>query len=107
MATQLRDVLMSPTESIWLLPLALVISAALYVVYQRFFHPFASIPGPFWASLTRLWMTKHSWDGDMNTTMIALHEKHGSLVRTGPREVSVSDPAAIKRIYGAGTKFRK
>jgi cytochrome P450 len=43
----------------------------------------------------------------MNTTMIALHVKHGSLVRTGPNEVSVADLAAIKTIYGAGTKFRK
>ncbi|KAK4980787.1 hypothetical protein LTR66_010359 [Elasticomyces elasticus] len=43
----------------------------------------------------------------MNTTMIALHQKHGPLVRTGPNEVSVADPNAIKSIYGAGTKFRK
>lgn len=43
----------------------------------------------------------------MNVTMIGLHNKHGSLVRTGPNEVSVSDLSAIKTIYGAGTKFRK
>lgn len=43
----------------------------------------------------------------MHRTMIALHEKHGALVRTGPNEVSVSDLASIKVIYGAGTKFRK
>lgn len=78
-----------------------------YVIYQLYFHCLASTPGPFWARLSRLWMTKHSWDGDMNTTMIELHKKHGSLVRTGPNEVSVSDLAAIKTIYGAGTKFRK
>lgn len=52
-------------------------------------------------------MTKHSWDGDMSTTMIALHKLHGPLVRTGPNEVSVSDLNAIKTIYGAGTRFRK
>lgn len=91
----------------WLVPAALFGLLAAYVVYQRFFHPLASIPGPFWASLSRLWMTKHSWDGNMNTTMIELHEKHGDLVRTGPNEVSVSNLAAIKTIYGAGTKFRK
>lgn len=39
--------------------------------------------------------------------MIDLHAKHGALVRTGPKEVSVSDLTAIKAIYGAGTKFRK
>lgn len=82
-------------------------SVVAYVVYQRFFHPLASVPGPFWASLTRLWITKHSWDGDMHRTMIALHAKHGALVRNGPNEVSVADLASMKTIYGAGTKFRK
>ncbi|KAI9677353.1 MAG: hypothetical protein M1822_008160 [Bathelium mastoideum] len=43
----------------------------------------------------------------MHRTLIALHEKHGKLVRTGPNEVSVADPGAIKIMYGAGTKFRK
>ncbi|KAK4979473.1 hypothetical protein LTR66_004281 [Elasticomyces elasticus] len=87
--------------------LPIVATAVAYILYQRFFHPLAKVPGPFSASLSRLWITKHSWDGDMNTTMIALHEKHGPLVRTGPNEVSVADLNAIKGIYGAGTKFRK
>ncbi|MCJ1225072.1 hypothetical protein MMC12_001721 [Toensbergia leucococca] len=39
--------------------------------------------------------------------MIDLHQRYGKLVRTGPNEVSVSDLAAIKKIYGPGTKFRK
>ena len=43
----------------------------------------------------------------MNRTMMALHDKYGPLVRTGPDEVSVSDVAAIKQIYRAGTKFQK
>lgn len=81
--------------------------AIIYDVYLFFFSPWSSIPGPFWARITRLWITKESWDGNINNTMIDLHAKHGSLVRTGPREVSVSDLAAIKQIYGAGTKFKK
>lgn len=105
--SQLLETLPRSISPELLLPFALIVSITSYVVYQRFFHPFASIPGPFWASLSRLWMTKHAWDGDMNVTMTALHKKHGSLVRTGPWEVSVSDPSAIKTIYGAGTKFRK
>jgi cytochrome P450 len=43
----------------------------------------------------------------MHRTMIALHEKHGPIVRNGPNEVSIADLSAIKTIYGAGTKFRK
>lgn len=78
-----------------------------YVIYLRFFSPLSSIPGPFFASVSRLWLLKHSWDGDMHRTMITLHAKHGNLVRTAPDEVSISDLNAIKKIYGAGTKFRK
>lgn len=94
------------TSPILLVAVSIILPLA-YVVYQIYFHPLASIPGPFWAKLTRLWLTKHSRDGDMNKVMMALHERHGSLVRTGPNEVSVSDRTAIKTIYGAGTKFQK
>ncbi|KAL2675845.1 cytochrome P450 family protein [Phyllosticta citricarpa] len=80
---------------------------AAWIVYQRFFSPLAKIPGPFWASISRYWITKHSWTGDLHRTMIALHAKHGNLVRIAPNEVSVADLNAIKKIYGAGTKFQK
>ena len=86
-----------------LLPVLLFI----YVIYQRTLHPLAKVPGPSWASLTRLWMVKHSRDGDMHRTMIALHEQLGPIVRTAPNEVSVADPNIIKQIYGAGSRYRK
>ena len=92
---------------LWLLAVCLTVASFAYVLYLRYLHPLASIPGPFWASLSRLWMAKHAWDGDMNVTMIELHKKYGPLVRTAPDEVSISDTDAIKKIYGAGTKFRK
>lgn len=84
-----------------------VVATASWVFYQRFFSPLAKVPGPFLASISRIWITKHSWDGDMNRVMIQLHEKYGNLVRTGPNEVSVALLPAIKKIYGAGSKFRK
>lgn len=36
--------------------------------------------------------------------MIKLHKQYGNLFRTGPNEVSVVDPSAIKKIYPPGTK---
>jgi hypothetical protein len=72
-----------------------------YVVYIRLFSPLAGIPGPFSASLSRLWLIQHSLRGDMHRVTIDLHKRHGKLVRTGPREVSVNDISAIKKIYGA------
>ncbi len=81
----------------YLLPLVIVI---FYVVYFRFLSPLAKIPGPFSASLSRLWILRHSWKGDMHRIMVGLHKQHGKLIRTGPNEVSVSDLTAIKKIYG-------
>lgn len=77
------------------------------LAYAFFTDPLRKIPGPLSARFSRLWMAQHSHHGDMHTTMIALHKKHGKLVRTAHNEISVSDPAAIKTIYGAGSKFRK
>ncbi len=88
-----------------LIPVLLCIVPLVY--YWIFGGPLGAIPGPLSARLSRVWLIKHSWQGDMHRTMIDLHEKHGKLVRTGPNEVSISDLLAIKQIYGAGTKFRK
>jgi cytochrome P450 len=84
-----------------------ILIVSLWIIYQRLLSPLSKIPGPFSASLSRLWMIQHSRAGNMNRTMIDLHGRYGPLVRTGPNEVSVADLAAIKKIYGAGTKFRK
>ena len=72
----------------------------IYAGYQRFFSELADIPGPFGASLSRIWMVQHAWQGDMHRQMINLHSKYGKIVRTGPNEISVADLKAIKTIYG-------
>ena len=36
----------------------------------------------------------------MHRETVRLHEKHGTLVRMGPDQVSVTDPDAVKKIYG-------
>jgi cytochrome P450 len=89
-----------------LIPLLIALGAAV-LAYTLVTDPLRKIPGPLSARFSRLWMVQHSRQGDMHTTMIALHKKHGKLVRTAPNEVSISDPTAIKKIYGAGSKFQK
>lgn len=78
-----------------------------YLAYERLLSPLAGVPGPFSSSLSRWWMVRHSLAGDMHRTMIELHQKHGDYVRTGPNELSVADLTAVKKIYGAGSQFRK
>ena len=71
-----------------------------YVGYYKIWSSLAGIPGPFFASLSRAWLVFHSLSGDMHRETVRLHEKHGSLVRIGPNQVSVTDPDAIRKIYG-------
>ena len=91
------------------IPISVLIFLSLVSIlyFRAFGGPLGSIPGPLDARFSRLWMMKHTWDGDMHRTMIKMHQKYGSLVRTGPNEVSVVDLSAIKKIYAAGTKFTK
>ena len=96
-----HSVISNPFSMLFLLCL---VSVLYYFAYGG---PLGRIPGPLDARFSRYWMIKHSWQGDMHRTMINLHKKHGNLVRTGPNEVSVVDPSAIKKIYAAGTKFSK
>ncbi|KAK5238757.1 hypothetical protein LTR47_000500 [Exophiala xenobiotica] len=85
----------------------LVLAFAGYVVRQVFFHPLSDIPGPLPAKLTRWWQAYEVWSGHAEKTEIALHEKYGSLVRVAPNQVSISDPEAIKLIYGPNSRFPK
>lgn len=88
----------------YLLPIAFLLS---YTLYQRFFSPLSRIPGPFLASLTRWYLVYQTRANHYNRTAQHLHAKYGPVVRIAPDEVSVADPEAIRKIYGAGNKFRK
>lgn len=47
------------------------------IVYYRFFHPLAKFPGPFWGSVTRLWITYHNVKEDECQVFQALHRRYG------------------------------
>ena len=77
------------------------------VIYLRYFHPLAQIPGPFLASITRLWLVAKARTWQRHRIEISLHKKYGPIVRISPNEIMVSDPKYVKMIYGAGTHFAK
>ncbi|PVH72677.1 cytochrome P450 [Cadophora sp. DSE1049] len=97
---------------LWLL-LRTVFAAAItyelgWILYCRYFHPLRSIPGPFLASFSRVWIVFMTARGDMEKTERALHKKHvGYLVRIAPNEVSCSDPEGIRIIYSTKKVFNK
>lgn len=56
-----------------LLPLYLVT----WVIYTRYFHPLSSIPGPFWASISRIWLAKQAAGGNLDEVIRNLHGELG------------------------------
>ena len=87
-----------------LLTLTLILG---FVFKRRYLSPLRRFPGPFWASVTRWWLVRSIFRGDHEKTMRSLHAKYGPVIRITPFEVAISDPEAIKTIYGHTSGFTK
>lgn len=70
-----------------------------WVIYCRTWHPLAKIPGPFLASISRLWVMHQTYQGKMDIIQRALHDKYGPLIRIAPNEIACASPQAIPLIY--------
>jgi len=92
-----------------LAPLLLILLTAYicYACYQAFEGTLAKVPGPAIARCSSVWRVRNAASGKAPTNYQNLHKKYGSVVRTGPSHVSVSDPALIPVIYGISSKFMK
>ncbi|CEL00466.1 Putative Monooxygenase [Aspergillus calidoustus] len=69
------------------------------IIYYRFFHPLSVFPGPFWGSVTRLWIAWHNMNETELPTVYALTKKYGPVVRITPSLLLVSDPTKLPEIY--------
>lgn len=78
-----------------------------YLISQYFKHGLHRYPGPLWARFTDLWRYIDVRGRRPEATHIALHKKHGDIVRLGPNVLSFSDPKAIRTIYGLNKGFVK
>jgi hypothetical protein len=86
--------------NIFLALVAYVLFSAIYqIVYYRFFHPLRHFPGPFWASVTRLWVAYHNIKGDECEVELALHRKYGPVLRITPTLLLVSDATKLPEVY--------
>lgn len=86
--------------NIFLALIAYIALSALYqVVYYRFFHPLRHFPGPFWASVTRLWVAYHNILGDECEVELTLHRKYGPVLRITPTLLLVSDATKLPEVY--------
>jgi len=88
---------------------ALGVYAVSAVIYRRFFHPLAGIPGPFIPSVTRfyIWYWNVLKDGQFYRRLDELHARYGPVVRIAPNEVHLADPDNYDKIYNIGGRFYK
>lgn len=78
-----------------------------WIIYARHFHPLASIPGPFWASITPLWYQQGVRNKYRDRYQLAVHKKYGPFVRLTPNDVQIAEPEAIEAIYSAKAGMTK
>ncbi|KAI1383399.1 cytochrome P450 [Hypoxylon trugodes] len=80
---------------------ALIITTTIYkLVYNAYFHPLASLPGPFLYRTTEFPYRWQQVRGRETYILAKLHQKYGHVVRIAPNDVSYTGPEAWKAIYG-------
>jgi hypothetical protein len=88
-------------------PFVLPLLFIAYLLTNYFNHGLNRYPGPLLASFTNWWRLWIVYNRRPELSHIALHAKHGPIVRLGPNTVSFSDPKALKAIYGLNKGFIK
>ncbi|KAL1900637.1 hypothetical protein Sste5346_002362 [Sporothrix stenoceras] len=102
-------VVISQVVAIWsahwtvLLPLLFVSR----LLYKRYASPLRRYPGPWLASVSRLWKVISTASTNTQWQHIDLHRKYGRVVRIAPDEVSIASPEAARLVLSAGKHFYK
>lgn len=79
----------------------------LCLLYFFLLDPLRSVPGPFLARCSSLWLLTADLSGYRSHTIHSLHKQYGPVVRIGPQEVSFSSRQAMRDLYGANTVYMK
>ncbi len=85
----------------------LVTTRLLVFLYTSLTSPLRSVPGPLLARFTRLWYFHRLSLGRFEHDDIALHKKHGPVVRIAPDMYSIDAPEVVRKVYGINSKFPK
>ncbi|KAI1085486.1 cytochrome P450 [Whalleya microplaca] len=72
-------------------------------VYRLLEHPLRGFHGPQLAALSKLWHFWHMFITSNHIFLDDLYRKYGGIIRTGPQELTVVDPAVWQAVSGMGT----
>ena len=70
-----------------------------YSLLKAYNSPLRSVPGPWLARYTSIWLINAIGSRDYHQINIRLHQKYGAVVRVAPNEYSIDDLEASKIIY--------
>lgn len=81
---------------------ALLAYILLLAIYRLYFHRTSHIPGPKLAALTYLYQTYYDvcpYQGRWLWQCEALHKRYGPIIRVGPDEIHINDPAYYDEVW--------
>jgi cytochrome P450 len=70
------------------------------IIYNLYFHPLSSYPGPKLWAISRLPWNYVNFKGRLGWRIREMHQKYGPVVRIAPDELSYTTSSAWKKIYG-------
>lgn len=96
---QLTSLILHQPWVIVVLFLSLVLIRTIFnIIYNLYFHPLSSYPGPGFAAASYVPQFFARGRGDIRYVK-TLHDKYGSVVRIAPNELSFTNPQAWRGQY--------
>lgn len=90
------------------LAIALLLLAAILVIREiRAWRRLSHVPGPYWAAFGFPWHMSATLSGRYADKLRAVSNKYGDLVRIDRNTVLCSDPAEVRAISAARSRFTK
>lgn len=90
-----------------------VLGLAVAIAFSWFFvstfkewRRLSHVPGPFFASVSSLWIVRHVLKGRIAAALLGL-QKHGRLVRVGPNYLLTDDPETLRQISAARSEYNR
>ncbi|KAI9875449.1 MAG: hypothetical protein M1830_008463 [Pleopsidium flavum] len=83
-----------------IVPALCIIFLTVKAVYNIYFHPLRSFPGPKSFAATRISHVRSLLTGQLSSNVKDLHDEYGEIVRIAPDELSFNGPQAWRDIYG-------
>jgi len=88
-------------------PVIFLAVLGVHYIRNKYHHGLNKYPGHPLAAYTNWWRFFDALGRQAERTHIALHHKHGDIVRLGPNVISFADPRALKAIYGLNRGMTK